>query len=107
MSIIPIGSALSALQPTTPAASTTSVAAGSNVASPGGGFGDVLTNALDSLSNTQSVAGNAAVQAATGTSNGVQNVMIASTEAALSTQLTVAVRDKAVTAFNSIMQMPV
>ncbi|MDQ1499053.1 MAG: flagellar hook-basal body complex protein FliE, partial [Actinomycetota bacterium] len=45
--------------------------------------------------------------AATGDLTNVHDYMIAATEASLATQLTVAVRNKAVEAFNQIMNMGV
>jgi flagellar hook-basal body complex protein FliE len=71
------------------------------------GFGQTLTRALDSLQATQAKADTLAVQAATGDLTNVHDYMIAATEASLATQLTVAVRNKAVDAFNQIMNMGV
>ena len=71
------------------------------------GFGTALTRALDGLQATQTKADTLAVQAATGDLTNVHDYMIAATEAALATELTVAVRNKAVEAFTSIMNMPV
>jgi flagellar hook-basal body complex protein FliE len=71
------------------------------------GFGQTLTNALDGLQASQAKADNLAVQAATGDLTNVHDYMIASTEASLATELTVAVRNKAVEAFNQIMNMAV
>ena len=71
------------------------------------GFGPTLTKALDGLQATQTKADNLAVQAATGDLTNVHDYMIASTEASLATELTVAVRNKAVDAFNQIMNMGV
>jgi flagellar hook-basal body complex protein FliE len=70
-------------------------------------FGQTLTHAMDSLSGAQGKADNLAVQAATGDLTNVHDYMIAATEASLATQLTVAVRNKAVDAFNQIMNMGV
>ena len=70
-------------------------------------FGQTLTHALDGLSGAQAKADNLAVQAATGDLTNVHDYMIAATEASLATQLTVAVRNKAVEAFNQIMNMGV
>jgi flagellar hook-basal body complex protein FliE len=70
-------------------------------------FGQTLTHALDSLQATQAKADTLAVQAATGDLTNVHDYMIAATEASLATELTVAVRNKAVEAFNQIMNMGV
>jgi flagellar hook-basal body complex protein FliE len=74
---------------------------------PSEGFGAALVKSVDGLQQTQATADNLAVQAATGQLTDIQDYMIASTEATLATQLTVAVRDKAVEAFNDIMRMPI
>jgi len=68
-------------------------------------FSDLLGNAIDSLDASQQSATNLSVQAASGNAS-IADVTVASTEADLETQLVTAVRDKAVTAFNSIMDMP-
>ena len=70
-------------------------------------FGTSLSKVLDGLQATQTKADNLAVRAATGDLTNVHDYMIAATEASLATELTVAVRNKAVEAFNSIMHMPV
>jgi flagellar hook-basal body complex protein FliE len=73
----------------------------------GEGFGDMITKALESVQNTQTKSDSLATKAATGDLTDIHDYMIASTEASLSTQLTVAVRNKAVEAFNDIMKMPI
>jgi flagellar hook-basal body complex protein FliE len=70
-------------------------------------FGQTLTKALDGLSGMQTKADGLAIQAATGDLTNVHDYMIAATEASLATELTVAVRNKAVESFNQIMNMPV
>ena len=72
-----------------------------------GDFGNVIVNALQGVQDTQANASNLAVQAATGDLVDVHNYTIAATEASLQTQLTVAVRDRAVEAFNQIMGMQI
>jgi flagellar hook-basal body complex protein FliE len=68
-------------------------------------FAAQLSKGLESVQGLQDKADNLAVQAATGSLTDVHDYIIASTEAALATQLTVAVRNKAVEAFNDIMRM--
>ena len=76
-------------------------------ASTGGrdGFGGALIGALDDLNAMHQGADQLAIQAATGDLADVHEYTIAATQAELATQLTVAVRDKAVEAFNDIMRM--
>ena len=73
----------------------------------GGGFGDVVVKALDGLQAVQGNADSLAVKAATGDLTDVHNYTIAATEASLQTEMTVAVRDRAVAAFNQIMAMQI
>ena len=70
-------------------------------------FGQSLVKALDGLQGAQTKADGLAVQAGTGDLTNVHDYMIAATELSLATELTVAVRNKAVEAFNQIMNMPV
>jgi flagellar hook-basal body complex protein FliE len=81
--------------------------AGVSGASPTGGadFAAQLGHGLESLQAMQTKADDLSVQAATGSLTDVHDYMIAATEASLATQLTVAVRNKAVEAFNEIMRM--
>lgn len=73
----------------------------------GGSFASTLADQLDKVSAAQANADQLALQAATGDLQSIQDYTIASTEAQLMTQLTVAVRNKAVEAFNDIMRMQV
>jgi flagellar hook-basal body complex protein FliE len=84
-------------------ASTPSTTAGSGASS----FGNAVTSAIDNLDSVQKKADNYALQAATGTLTNVEDYMTAATDAQLTTQLTVAVRNKAVEAFQEIMRMQV
>ena len=81
--------------------------AGSASGSGDRGFGDMIAGALSSLERTQQTADTYARQAATGTLDRVEDYMVAAADAQLLTQLTVAVRTKAVEAFQEIMRMPV
>ena len=76
-------------------------------AASGSNFGNVVTNALQGMQDSQDSANTLAVQAATGDLTDVHNYTIAATEASLQTEMTVAVRDRAVAAFNQIMAMQV
>jgi flagellar hook-basal body complex protein FliE len=97
-----------------PGAAGAGGAAGADVATGAAGavagaphFGQSLVKALDGLQGAQTKADGLAVQAATGDLTNVHDYMIAATELSLATELTVAVRNKAVEAFNQIMNMPV
>jgi flagellar hook-basal body complex protein FliE len=74
---------------------------------PAGGFGDVLLDSLDRLEAMGDRASDLSVRAATGDLSSIHDYTIAATEAQVATQLTVAVRNKAVEAFNEIMRMSV
>jgi flagellar hook-basal body complex protein FliE len=80
----------------------------STVAPTGGdgtNFASALANGLEQVQDAQTKADDLAVKAATGSLTDVHDYMIASSEASLATQLTVAVRNKALDAFNEIMRM--
>jgi flagellar hook-basal body complex protein FliE len=79
-------------------------AAGPTPAS-GTDFAAALGHGLEQLQQVQGKADDLAVQAAAGTLADPAEYMIASTQASLATQLTVAVRNKALDAFNEIMRM--
>lgn len=100
MAAIPPISGFSPIQPIT---ATPSV--GATDAASGAQFGNALTQGIDALQKTQATADNLATKAATGSLQDITSYMIASNEAAIATQLTTAVRDKAVSAFTSIMNM--
>src|SRR6185437_4332252 len=101
-----VGSAISAgsaqAAPSATAAGTSAAPASSGTTPTS--FSDVLGNAIDSLDASQQSATNLSLQAAAGNAN-IADVTVASTEADLETQLVTTVRDKAVDAFNSIMNM--
>ena len=73
----------------------------------GNGFGDMVAKALANVQQTHTTADGLAQAAATGGPTDVHDYMIASTESGIATQLTVAVRNKAVEAFTEIMRMTV
>jgi flagellar hook-basal body complex protein FliE len=83
------------LEPTGNAAGSTS----------GASFAATLSNGLQRVEAAQDKADSLAIQAATGTLADVHEYTIAANEAQLTTQLTVAVRNKAIEAFNEIMRL--
>jgi flagellar hook-basal body complex protein FliE len=104
MSISPIGSATQVAGfgslPALPALPTAPSAGD-------GGFGAVLSTGLERLEGMHDASDRLAVQAATGDLTDIHDYMIASTETSVATELTVAVRNKAVEAFTEIMRMQV
>ena len=68
-------------------------------------FGNALTGALDDLQASERTTDELARAAATGDLNRIEDLMVASTETQLTTQLTVAVRNRALESFNEIMRM--
>lgn len=76
-------------------------------AATGPSFGDLVLDGLDRLEGVQDRSDQLAVQAATGDLQSIHDYTIAATEAAVTTQVTVAVRNKAVEAFTEIMRMQV
>jgi flagellar hook-basal body complex protein FliE len=112
MTISPIGAMMSAataapVSGLQPLGSTTAAAPADQAGESSGNFGNVVVNALQGVQDSQDTANNLAVQAATGDLTDVHNYTIAATEASMQTELTVAVRDRAVDAFNQIMAMQV
>ncbi len=101
MSVTPIGP----IGPVTPVASVAPGTGAGAVTGASGAFASQLAQGLDKLQQIQGTADDLAVKAATGTLSDPSQYMIASTQAALATELTTAVRDKAVDAFNEIMRM--
>jgi flagellar hook-basal body complex protein FliE len=70
-------------------------------------FGDLLVDGLDRLEAVQDKSDKLAVQAATGDLDDIHDYTVAATEASVTAQLTVAVRNRAREAFNEIMRMPI
>lgn len=68
-------------------------------------FGQMLTNSIDNLQGLQEKSQGLAVQAVTGDLDDIHDYTIASTEAKVTLELTAAIRNKAVDAFNEIMRM--
>jgi flagellar hook-basal body complex protein FliE len=70
-------------------------------------FKSALTTSIDGLEGMHDTTDRLAVQAATGDLGAIHQYTLAATEMSVATQLTVAVRNKAVEAFNEIMRMQV
>ena len=70
-------------------------------------FGKAVTNALENLQSSQSATDALSEKAATGDLKAIEDYMVMATETQLATQLTVAVRNKAVESFNDIMRMQI
>lgn len=70
-------------------------------------FGSMVLDGLDRLEGLTDKADGLAVKAATGDLENIHDYTIAASEASVASQLTVALRNKAVEAFNEIMRMQV
>lgn len=70
-------------------------------------FGTQVMAALDDLQAAHTATDQLAVQAATGDLAAVEDYMVMATQTQLATQLTVAVRNRAVEAFNEVMRMQI
>jgi flagellar hook-basal body complex protein FliE len=108
MSVTPIGAVgftpyVAPTLPTPPSGPS----AASGVTGAGGDFGSMLLDGVDRLEGVQDKADQLAVQAATGDLTNIHDYTTAAAEAAVTTTLTVAVRNKAIEAFNEIMRMQV
>jgi flagellar hook-basal body complex protein FliE len=96
---------LGAISPISAAMNTTDTSGSSADPTAGLNFGNMVAQGLQKLQDAQNTADNLAVEAATGRLTDVHDYIIAATEANLATSLTVAVRNKALDAFNEIMRM--
>lgn len=94
MAISPVGGAI----PVAPSALT-------GTPKPPPGFGDMVGNAIQNVSNAEHKADDLVQRLARGEDVELHQVSIATTEAALSVQLMVAVRDQAIDAYTQIMNM--
>lgn len=101
---IPSVSSISAI-----AGPTSTQSVGSTVATPsldgGSSFGSAMVDALNSVQSTQATANQLNVQAVSGTLPDIAQATIAATRAQVEVQLVSSVRNRAVDAFNSIMNM--
>lgn len=71
------------------------------------GFSESIGDALNGLGQAEAASDRAALAGATGDLSSVSDYMIAATEAQLVTEVTVAVRNRAIESFNEIMRMQV
>jgi flagellar hook-basal body complex protein FliE len=76
-------------------------------ANAGGSFGQALTNAISSLSDSQDAADDASVRMAAGDPIDLHEVMLVRETASLHFQLAVQVRNKLVEAYQDVMRMQV
>ena len=102
MSIEPIG-AFGAFTPISPVGGLANTDAAESTGAPD--FGALVVGGLEKLQALQHRSDGLAIEAATGRLQDVHNYLIAANEAGLALQLTVAVRNKAVEAFNEIMRL--
>ena len=76
-------------------------------AAPDEGFAALVTQGIENLQGLHKASDTLAVQAATGDLTDIHDYMIASSQSGLATEMTVAVRNKAVEAFTEIMRMQI
>jgi flagellar hook-basal body complex protein FliE len=76
-------------------------------AAPDEGFATMVTQGIESLQGLHKTSDTLAVQAATGDLRDIHDYMIASAQSGLATEMTLAVRNKAVEAFTEIMRMQI
>jgi flagellar hook-basal body complex protein FliE len=93
---------LSAIPPlsSTPAVASTSATG----AAGGAGFSSTITHAIDQVQQTQNTASQTEALAAAGQGS-VSDALISSTQASLATQVTVALTNRAVSAFTDVMNL--
>lgn len=75
--------------------------------SDGENFGNVISRALDGVQNLQQTTNELAVKAATGDLTDIHDYTIAAQQSSLAMELTLAVRNKALEAYQEIMRMQV
>lgn len=92
-----------AVSPTGP----TSPSGVSGASGTGHDFGNMVMDGIDRLEAVQDKSDQLAVQAATGDLTNIHDYTLAATEASVTAQLTVAVRNRALESFNEIMRMQV
>lgn len=86
---------------------TAGIAGAAPVQAPGRDFASMLSTGIERLEGLHDRADSLAVHAATGDLSQIHDYTITATEAAVSTQLTTAVRNKALEAFQEIMRISI
>jgi flagellar hook-basal body complex protein FliE len=81
-------------------------AAGAGAPASASGFSNAVTNALDQVQSVQNSASAAEAQAAAGQGS-VASAMVAATQASLATQVTVALTNRAISAFTDVMNLQI
>ena len=97
--MIPPISSISSIAPIQPQAPSSAVSPTS-----GAGFSNSITSALDQVQQTQNTASQTEALAAAGQGS-VSDALISSTQASLATQVTVALANRAVSAFTDVMNL--
>lgn len=105
MAVGPVG-AVAGFTPLAPVRLPAAAGAEATTAS-GQAFGAQLAQGLEQVGALQNHADELSVQAATGQLKDVHDYTVAATQASLATDLTVALRNKAVDAFTEIMRMQI
>jgi flagellar hook-basal body complex protein FliE len=103
MSIEPIGAIGGGFAAVSPIPGLTDSGAASATGGPD--FGALISGGLEKVQSLQNRSDGLAVEAATGRLQDVHEYLIAANEAGLAVQLTVALRNRAVEAFNEIMRL--
>ena len=103
--MVPITLSTPAAGTTNPAGAVSEVAAVTEARN--AEFGNLLSQGLQNLEGLHDRADQLSVQAATGDLNALHDYTITATEAAVATQLTTAVRNKALESFQEIMRMSI
>ncbi|MEM7342586.1 MAG: flagellar hook-basal body complex protein FliE [Actinomycetota bacterium] len=85
--------------------SSTRATPGETETGAGNSFAQAVGDALSQVNQLDTAVDELARRAAVGDLDSVSDFMVAATEAQLTTEITVAVRDRAISAFNDIMRM--
>ncbi|MFI7596955.1 flagellar hook-basal body complex protein FliE [Actinoplanes sp. NPDC049681] len=97
--------AVSGVAGVSPITGTSAASGTQQVSGPNTDFAGMLSKGLESVQASQTKASDLAVQVANGTLQDPAQYTMASTEASLGLQLTMAIRNKALEAFQEIMRM--